>query len=269
MPFSGSTLQLNVRSIGDTICTVEVQALWSVQDVKQAIEDAAGILAIEQRLISGATEMQNWDPISQHVKEGQAVAEVLLLRRQVNNPLWVGRVVSGKADGLRLAFAPHHIRCDRQVVLAAVQNTGLALQYAGDELRCDKEVVLAAVQNDGMALPYAHPSLKEDRQVLKAALKQAGASLQYAPRHLQSDLEIVLIAIHSDPLVAEQVQPELQTHPEVLSALKREPTQRLKPAGTAVMADVPKRGLDSGGWIALLLACPAAVCRGSTQQSPK
>jgi len=268
MPFSGSALQLKVRSIGDTICTVEAQASWSVQDVKQAIEDASGILAIEQRLICGATEIQNWDPISQHVKDGQAEAVITLLRRQVNNPLWVGRVVAGKADGLRLAFAPHHIRCDRQVVLAAVQNTGRALEYAADELRCDKEVVLAAVQNDGMALSYAHPFLKEDRQVLKAALKQAGASLQFAPHHLQSDLEIVLIAINSDPLVVERVQPELQRHPEVLAALKREPTQRLKPAGTAGMADVPKWGLDSGGWIAFL-ACPAALCRGSTQQPPK
>ena len=85
-----------------------------------------------------------------------------------------------------LKYAPEELQSDREVVLAAVNNDGYALEYASEELRSDREVVLAAVNNNVIALGYVSEELRADRGVLLAAVKIHPDALQYAMGDLLS-----------------------------------------------------------------------------------
>jgi hypothetical protein len=209
-------IELQVRSMSDVICCLQADTLWSVRDVKLAIQDLAKIPVEEQRLICEATEMLNWEPLSSHASEG--VLDITLLRREIKNPIWYGRVTGHKGDGERLAYAPESIRNDRQVVLAAVQNCGSAVQFAGDRFRGDREVWCTAVNNDGTVLRFAPPAIRQDREVVLLAVTQAGETLQWAPPFLRNDVEIVAAAVKSNPEAVQFASPEVLKCTEVTTA---------------------------------------------------
>ena len=56
-------------------------------------------------------------------------------------------------------------------MLAAVANQGSALSHAAEELKADKEVVLAAANQSFEALEFASEVLKGDQEVVQAAVK--------------------------------------------------------------------------------------------------
>ena len=49
-------------------------------------------------------------------------------------------------------------------------------------MQADKEVVMAAVQQTGEALSWASSVLQADKEVVMAALQQHGRALQHMPR---------------------------------------------------------------------------------------
>merc|ERR1719276_189266 len=104
------------------------------------------------------------------------------------------------------------MKCDKEVVLAAVKQKGDALKYPSNELKNDKdflftvfkqqgltvtadmtvkELMLAKVTQDGNALQFACDSLKEDREVVKAAVGNKGSALKFAKGGLNQDEEML------------------------------------------------------------------------------
>merc|ERR1719468_1336275 len=98
------------------------------------------------------------------------------------------------------------MKCDKEVVLAAVKQDGEALKYANDSVKQDtlivmvaslsygdakkylkdekcwseKDLVMSAVQIKGDALQHASDSLKEDREVVKAAVSNNGSAVKFS-----------------------------------------------------------------------------------------
>ena len=107
----------------------------------------------------------------------------LLTTKQILNAGEWKRLGINKLPGttrtLRVLWELGH-GCDREVVLAAVEEDGWALEYASVELQADREVVLAAVQQDGYALNYASVELKADREIREAASKQSAHAVRLA-----------------------------------------------------------------------------------------
>ncbi len=52
------------------------------------------------------------------------------------------------------------MKADKEVVMAAVNNSGDALLYTTDAFKADKEVVMAAVNNYGEALHFAADEMR-------------------------------------------------------------------------------------------------------------
>ncbi|GAG11601.1 unnamed protein product, partial [marine sediment metagenome] len=151
----------------------------------------------------------------------------------------------GPGDGpASLAF-----RADRNVVLAAVQQSGLALEFASLALRADREVVLAAVQQSGFALEFASLALRADRAVVLAAvLQEAGGALEFASETLQAGPGI-RVAAHFDGL--DFALDELRADPDVASMSSgRTRTSRLRPCGVTGLRSGSFRGrfAGTGAW---------------------
>mmetsp|Transcript_49100 Transcript_49100/g.78199 ORF Transcript_49100/g.78199 Transcript_49100/m.78199 type:complete len:254 (+) Transcript_49100:32-793(+) len=243
-------LELQVRSLASIVCTITARIDWSVRDVKRAIQEAAQIPATEQRLVCGSTEMVNWERLSTYASKDQASLGVTLLRvEKSRNELWVGRVTNSKNDGMRLQFAPEHVKNDRMVVLAAVQNYPRAIQYAGERVRQDKEVFLAAVKSEGVLLRLAPARLREDRQLVMAAVKQSGVALQYAHASLKADVDVVIAALGNDPDALRFAPVEVQLRPEVVAAMER------KNAMNAQFLEMQKSSRSRPLWLCCLCGC--------------
>jgi hypothetical protein len=71
-----------------------------------------------------------------------------------------------------LATMSARAKQDRDVVLAAVSRYGLALQYVYPPIRHDKQVNLAAIQNSYHALRFIDKSLLYDEDIIHAAYSQ-------------------------------------------------------------------------------------------------
>jgi hypothetical protein len=109
---------------------------------------------------------------------------------------------------------------DKDVVLAAVNQTGEALRDASHDLQADKDVVLAAVNQTGEALSYASRDLHADKDIVLAAVNQTGEALRYASHDLQADKDVVLAAVNQNGEALRYASPDLQTDPLSLSFAK-------------------------------------------------
>ena len=98
----------------------------------------------------------------------------------------------------------------KQLAIELVQMNGLFLSFLttpGLSIQSDKDVVLAAVNQTGEALLYASDDLKEDKDVVLAAVNQTGKALRFASDDLQEDPLVLSYAKYSDQpikLTAEQ-----------------------------------------------------------------
>ena len=109
-------------------------------------------------------------------------------------------LVDVKRNGFRLKDASEALKNDREIVLAAVNETSGALLYASDALKNDREIVLAALEkNPPGALEYASDELKNDREIVLKAVTRQPTALRYASAELKNDREIVRMAIQKDP----------------------------------------------------------------------
>lgn len=98
-------------------------------------------------------------------------------------------------NGAWLKYADQHLKKDRDVVFAAMQDFYPAYRHADPCIWRDREFVLSAVKCNGNTLSLAHPSLKKDREIVFTAVKQCGGSLYYADESMKKDKEIVMTAI--------------------------------------------------------------------------
>ena len=125
---------------------------------------------------------------------------------------------------------PHHIissplRDDTGFQREAVLWDGSVLQHADESLRCDRDLVLAALETHPQALHYAHPSLQGDREVVLAAMQSRGwgqhTTLRCAASHLLKDEEVVLAGVRRDRCMFAGADPSFKTNRDfVLQCVK-------------------------------------------------
>ncbi len=114
------------------------------------------------------------------------------------------------------SYAPTELRADREVALQAVRKDGDLLEFVSPELQADREVVYAAVSRDGWMLKFASPELRADRAVVLAAVQQSGQALQYASPELRANKFVVLQAVRSDGWALVFSSPELQADRDII-----------------------------------------------------
>ncbi|CAK0840069.1 unnamed protein product, partial [Prorocentrum cordatum] len=103
-------LQLRVLDgAGRPVCAVEARPAWCIRDLKEAVEESAGVPLEEQVLLSGAVELRDAEAVGSLFPDG--AASLLLVRRPAGRSRWLASVA---ADGLVLQAAPPAIRADRQ-----------------------------------------------------------------------------------------------------------------------------------------------------------
>jgi hypothetical protein len=89
-----------------------------------------------------------------------------------------------------LAFAPHALQGDPEVVLAAAQQTGHALEHASEGLRGDREFMAACAARHPAALAYATEGLLADQGFIIAVAKASSLALQHLPARFRNDREV-------------------------------------------------------------------------------
>eukprot|EP00929_Paragymnodinium_shiwhaense_P112954 TRINITY_DN81216_c0_g1_i1.p1 TRINITY_DN81216_c0_g1~~TRINITY_DN81216_c0_g1_i1.p1 ORF type:complete len:376 (-),score=105.61 TRINITY_DN81216_c0_g1_i1:138-1265(-) len=93
-------------------------------------------------------------------------------------------------EGQPLYSVPEHLRCDKEVVLAAISNEGAyCIDYitSKDLRERDRDVVLALCLCDGGLLKDVASELRADKIVVRAALTNCAEALQWASPELQAD----------------------------------------------------------------------------------
>lgn len=139
-----------------------------------------------------------------------------------------------KHNGGALQWAGGPANAERQVVTEAITNNGLSLQFANGSFNEERDMVMLAVTSDGNALEYASDSLKADKEVVMVAIKHKGSLLRFAAEPLKEDREVVLRAVEcsganedgwSEAICALQYAPAFQSDRElVMIAVKSNPT---------------------------------------------
>jgi len=72
-------------------------------------------------------------------------------------------------------------------VLEAVKNDPLALRWADQSCKCDKDIILQAVQLSGESLRSADDQMKNDRDIVLAAVRQNSLALMWAGDEVLED----------------------------------------------------------------------------------
>jgi len=211
-------IELQINNLSGSLCRIEADLVWTVLDVKLAVEAVAGIPSQDQRLLLDAVELLDHHLLHDFFAGSSlvgGVADVTLVRisRLPGQAEWLAKVGT---HGSMLAAAPEAIRADREVVLAAVRGHGRALEFAAEELRADREVVLAAARQNGWSLRHASEELRADREVVLAALRENGRALKFAAGALLADRDVALAAVRSDGLALEFVAEEFRADREVV-----------------------------------------------------
>jgi hypothetical protein len=80
---------------------------------------------------------------------------------------------------------PLRFRKDKDIVLAAVEQSAWLLEYADDSLKKDKNFMLDAIDQNLNVLEYADDSLKKDESFMFSAVIQDGNALRYADDSLK------------------------------------------------------------------------------------
>ena len=111
-------------------------------------------------------------------------------------------------DAMCLGYGSIKMRCDREVVMAAVAQDGYSLRYASLDFRADKEIVLLALKTckhnysvDVSPLKFASQPLKNDQEVVLAAVEKNGYAIFHASKERQRDRSLVLAALKQQPWI--------------------------------------------------------------------
>lgn len=217
-------LQIRISTLGGYLCTISINCLATVCDLKASVETATGILACEQRLISRCSELHDADQIAIAIRNTN-VTDIILLRRDPEEVGWLKEI-----QWRHLSEAPESIRNNREVVVAAARQRGRyfanefqfvseelrgdrsfallvlssaggdVVQYMSEDLRADREIIACALQHaqPGDALEHASENLRNDRSMILHAVRKHGSLILQAPQHLREDQEIMLSALKSN-----------------------------------------------------------------------
>lgn len=108
---------------------------------------------------------------------------------------WVDTWHLVSTNGVDFAMLPLALRSDKEMVMAAVQQSGMRLQYAGDSLKADKAIALLAIQH-GCILQVIDPSLHDDKDVVLAVVQRHGEFvLPHLSKTMLNDKDISIAAI--------------------------------------------------------------------------
>jgi len=219
-------MAFTVRVVGSPkngiLCTLQVESSWLVVNLKAAIEEAAGVLQSEQRLLASGRPLRDREVLGDIFPKNKQATVTLV------------RVDPSKEAALKATFLDHvrgggslfdvddYHRCDRDVVLAAVKADGGALRLVPEEIQSDREVALTAVQGNGHALCVVAPQLRADREIVLAAVRGSGDVLWCAAEELRRDREFMLDAVQRDGIALRYASRELLKDTEfVLGAIQR------------------------------------------------
>lgn len=259
---------MEVCSLGGHLCSLSVEPTAAAIVVKAAIEAVTGIPVVDQRLLRGTAELLAEDAVGcgSHLAHGkaeaaeaEAVASLTLLRRSPEQAQWLDRI---RRNPLLFPVAPHAVKMDPEVVIAAVAKGGhllrfaaaelkhnrsficslaavccTALAFAAEGLRSDREVVLAAVANDGRSLAHAANELRHDKEVVMTAVSSRGAALEFASEDLRGDRDVVLIAVSNNGLALQHATEELRGDRSIVMPAVAQNGEALQHASVELKAD--------------------------------
>ena len=81
---------------------------------------------------------------------------------------------------------------NKEFFLEIGSSDGFELQFFSEDLKCDEEIVLAAISStDGKALEYACEKLKENKNFIIKVASSFGGILEFASNEKQADKEVV------------------------------------------------------------------------------
>ena len=108
-------------------------------------------------------------------------------------------LVAVNADWRSIAFASEELQNDVEVMETAVSLDWHALQFAGDVPRNNLSIIMLAVQQDGQALLHAGEAGRAHYEICLIAVSDEGDALQHVSEDLRSDRTIVAAAMAEDP----------------------------------------------------------------------
>jgi hypothetical protein len=119
---------------------------------------------------------------------------------------------------LRLSAAFMPLRCDKEVVLAAINADWRSVAFASEELRNDLEVIEAAVSHDWHALQFAGEIPRNNLSVIMLAVQQDGQALMYAGEKPRNHNGICLVAVSDEGDALQYVSEELRANRNIVAA---------------------------------------------------
>jgi hypothetical protein len=105
-----------------------------------------------------------------------------------------------RRNGLDLQHLEEHFKCDREIVLAAIQQNHAAISFADQELQYDfskhvyRAMAILQLSEDGMFLHWVLEELLDDRDVVLIAVRENGHALHFVPEPLRNDPSIITAA---------------------------------------------------------------------------
>lgn len=137
---------------------------------------------------------------------------------EINNEEVEYWLSQARHDGLILEYAPDHVKSNKRVVIAAVEQNGFALEFTTETLQDDFQIVMIALTKDGMVLKFASKHLCANKEVVLKAVRLDPFALAFACRTIRDDKEIVLIAVRLFGMVLEYASSRLRKDKDVVVA---------------------------------------------------
>lgn len=179
---------VRLSNLSGPLCNISVELSWTVADLKISIARVLGVPRWQQRLLSGPNLLIDQGLL----KDVLCDNEVTLIRLRFSEEAeqWIKNV---RQNG-QLYNAPHEMRKDPEVVLAAMHADVGALAWASSELLGNRDFASTVAACNGVALNWL-PAFQDDRSIVLAAVRQNAQALEYASNSLQDCREFIREAI--------------------------------------------------------------------------
>mmetsp|Transcript_60391 Transcript_60391/g.168742 ORF Transcript_60391/g.168742 Transcript_60391/m.168742 type:complete len:229 (+) Transcript_60391:87-773(+) len=220
------TICVHVSGLSGLVCEVQVRPDCTVMDIKQHVQNHAGISVFEQRLLFGHALPADDNICLRLLAEGcptgggsleRQILRVTLVRRPPEQAKFLARIDKNPLETHNyLAQASPELKADKEIVLAAVRLNGHALMDAAEALKGDGDVVLAACAQNAHALRYASAALRADRELLLRAASKNCHALKFADETLKADKDFMLALVREHGAAFMYAAPELKEDEELL-----------------------------------------------------
>ena len=145
-----------------------------------------------------------------------------------------------KKNGLNLKYASEELKNNKQVVLAAINQSPWAFKYASEALQQDYNIAFLTVSLDSVLLKDMSKELKNNRDIVLAAINsvdnvKSAYSVRFASDELKNDKEIILSAISKNVYVLQFASINLRDDTDIiLAAIEQDPYYALKLASNNI-----------------------------------